>query len=45
MTWLQFMQFWPGRMKQWLAFPTKESPMGRVEQEFETDENGNKVLQ
>ena len=45
MTWLQFMQFWPGKMKQWFAKPTDESPMGKIEQEFVIDESGNKKLQ
>lgn len=45
MAWLQFMQYWPGKMKQWFAKPTKESPMGHVEQEFVEDKDGNKILQ
>lgn len=45
MTWLQFMQFWPGKMKMWFANKTDESPMGKVIHSFKTDENGNKIYQ
>lgn len=54
MTWLNFMQFWPGKMAMWFKKPVTEediqkspdsSPMGRFEQETIEDENGNKVLQ
>ena len=43
---LQFMQFWPGKMKMWFAKPTeaKDSPMGRFEQDFVMDDNQNKQL-
>ena len=46
MAWLQFMQFWPGKMKMWFAKPTegKDSPMGKFEQEFTLDKDGNKIL-
>lgn len=45
MAFLQFMQFWPGKMKMWFATPTKESPMGKVVQDFVVDKDGNKKLQ
>lgn len=44
MVWMQFMQFWPGKMKMWFAKPTDESPMGRMEQDF-VMEDGVKKLQ
>lgn len=52
-TYLQFMQFWPGKMKMWFATPISEedvkndpnaSPMGKFEQEFRKDADGNKIL-
>lgn len=43
MTFLQFMQYWPGKMKQWFAKPTEYSPMGKIEQDF-VIENGEKKL-
>lgn len=44
LTFLQFMQFWPGKMTQWFANPTKTSPMGRCIQEYEELANGEKAL-
>ena len=44
-TWLQFMQFWPGKMKMWFANPTDESPMGKIVHDFIIDDKGNKKLQ
>jgi len=49
MTWLQFMQFWPGKMKMWFAKPIDEqhrdeSPMGKVVQDY-LIVDGKKVLQ
>ena len=40
------MQFWPGKMKMWFATPTKteDSPMGKFEQDFTVDADGNKQL-
>jgi len=42
MTWMQFMQFWPGKMKMWFGKPvTKDnleaSPMGKVTQQTTAD--------
>lgn len=42
--WLQFMQFWPGKMTMWFAKPDKESPLGKVVQDFVEKEDGTKVL-
>lgn len=45
MVWLQFMQFWPGKMKQWFGKPldASRSPIGQFKQKTEKDENGVEV--
>lgn len=45
MTWLQFMQFWPAKMRMWFANPTNESPMGRIAHKSIVDADGVKKLQ
>lgn len=46
-TWLQFKQFWPGKMKMWFGKPTQEdgsdSAMGTERQVVTEDKNGNKI--
>ena len=42
---LQFMQFWPGKMKAWFAKPGGDSPMGKYTQAYiEDKETGEKKL-
>ena len=45
MIWLQFMQFWPGKMKQWFGKPVegKNSPIGRFKHKTRI-EDGKEVL-
>jgi hypothetical protein len=44
--WLQFMQFWPGKMSLWFGSKKNSdlSPIGRYVQKSVIDESGNKVL-
>lgn len=43
---MQFMQFWPGKMQMWFGKPisAEKSPIGKFAQKFITDDNGNKQL-
>lgn len=42
--WLQFMQFWPGKMTMWFAKRDENSPLGKIVQDFVEKEDGTKVL-
>jgi hypothetical protein len=45
-TFMQFMQYWPGKMQMWFGKPVSAeiSPIGKFAQKFITDDDGNKQL-